>query len=345
MSSVESTLDAARREGDVAADEVVAALGDRAWAVNAMLGAVRTNTDPIPDAVPPAVRALVSSELPAWSDPIRIRRAQRFAEEHVLAITASLFCASLPTSYACADGARVLTASGRLQDDIDRRVNETARFVLDVISANGFDPGGSARVTCGKVRFIHAAVRRSLSERWSDGPSVPINQEDQLGTLLCFSVVVLRAMARLGVEVQSRDREDFVHLWATIGALLGVREDLLPRSYAEALDQLGSIERRQFAPSEDGRALMAALADGYDRHLGFLGGRKMALPLVRRLSGDRVGDLLGLPEERSSGSRFPKPPRSGAWGTKLMGAIAQAKLAGRTPTFPMPTSTGRSPLR
>src|SRR6185436_12860508 len=111
-----------------------------------------------------------------------------------------------------ARGARVLASTGRLRDDLDRRVNETARFVLDVVRPNGFDAGGSARIAIGKVRLVHAAVRRSVRARGGGG-EVPINQEDMLGTVGLFSVTVLDALTRLGVTVRARERDDYVHLW------------------------------------------------------------------------------------------------------------------------------------
>lgn len=342
-----AALDAARACGDPDADAVVSELGSSVWAINALLKGLTRAGDRFPDAVPGAVRALVVPPLPPWADRHRMLRAQRFAQERIVPITTALFCASLPVSYAAADGVKVLLASGRMHDDVDRRVNETARFLLDVLRPHSFEAGGPGLVLCGKVRFIHAAVRAALRPRW-DGP-LPINQEDMVGTLMTFSVVVLRSLVRLGVPVTERQREDYQHLWCVIGSLLGTPDALLPHGY-DAADRLSRlIHRRLFRPSEEGRALMAVLADGYERHLVLPGGRTAAIALVRHLLGDDLAELLGLPLvppvgrtferlRRAVPSRLRLPPELGH---RLLGSIADAKLAGTRVSFPMPTRLGK----
>jgi len=229
-------LDAARRRGDPPADGLIGELGDGAWAVAAMLRGVRRNDQALPPSLPERARTFLETVRPPdWLDRTRVLRGQRWAHEHLLPVTTALFCASLPSAYAAARGARVLAATGRLQGDIDRRVNETARFVLDVLEPGALDPEGHGIRAVQRTRLVHAAVRRSLAGV-VPAEEPPINQEDLLGSLLTFSVVVVGAVRRLGFAVDARTADDYFHLWRGVGAMLGIAEELLPMDFAGAAE-------------------------------------------------------------------------------------------------------------
>jgi hypothetical protein len=299
----DARLETARQRGDPPLDDVLAPLHGDAWRAVAALRPLRADDDPLPTAVPRALHPFAVPQLPSWVCAERIRRAQRFADRHLPQITVALFCAALPVSYTSVPGARVLALTGRLREDIDIRVNETARFVLDVLARNGFDPGGRGRLAVGRVRLVHAAVRGSVLAlpSWrSSFAEVPVNQEDLLGALCLFSVVVLQSLERLGVVVDLRDRDDFVHLWAAVGAMLGIEDDLLPHGFAAAEATTRLIGRRQMRGSEDGRALMRALLDGMRRHVTFPGVRDFPAQLTAHLVGPERARMLGLSGERTS---------------------------------------------
>jgi hypothetical protein len=288
-------LDAARLEGDPPADACVAALGERAFAVNAQLRHLHRNADPLPAALPREVQLFFESiELPDWAEPARIASAQRWAAKNLLLVSTALFAASLPSTYAAARGARVLVATGRMvPSQLERRVNETARFVLDVLAPGGFSAHGSALTSIRKVRLVHASVRCWLASDSSFGSDVPINQEDMAGTALAFSATVLEGAQALGASFDETTADDFVHLWAVASSLLGARDDLLPRSFAEAMSLRRLIAERQYAPSDHGRRLMASLLSGMEAHC--LGPRALPRMVVRYLVGERLADLLGVP--------------------------------------------------
>lgn len=296
-------LDAARQQGDPPLDDVLAPLQADAWRIIAALRPMTSDDKPLPAAVPDALHRFAVPQLPPFACADRIRRAQRFADRHLPQITVALFCAALPVSYTSVPGARVLALTGRLREDIDVRVNETARFVLDVLAPNGFDPGGRGRLAVGRVRLVHAAVRGSVLAlpSWRSGfDEVPVNQEDLLGALCLFSVVVLQSLERLGIDVDDRDREDFMHLWSAVGAMLGITDDLLPHSFAEAEATTRLIGGRQMRGSDDGRALMQALLEGMRRHVTFPGIRDLPAQLTAHLVGPERARMLGLSSERAS---------------------------------------------
>jgi hypothetical protein len=350
-------LDAARLVGDPAADEVVAALGRDVWAVNAIFHNVHENGEPLPAALPRALSIFFEEHVapPPWLDRERLARAQGVAARHKVLITVALFCASLPTAYAAARGARVLAATGRMNaGQLDRRVHETAQFVFDVMAEGALGPAGRAVRSIQKVRLIHAAVRAQLQAGGASG-EVPINQEDMLGTLFTFSVVVARALRALGASVEDEEAEDLYHLWRVAGSMLGIRESLLPPDLLAACDLADRIGERQLQSSEHGRALMADLLAGMERHVALPALRKAPRYLVRYLVGARVASMLGVPGEerfedtiallrllpRLRGATPIMTRAASQLGTVFLENLLVAKLGADPAAFPMPHATAR----
>lgn len=349
-----AALDAARQRGDSVADSVVQRLGRDMWAMNTLMQGCRVNSQPLPDKLPVAARGFFEqhSTLPSWFQKSRVAAAQRWANQHLLHITAALFHASLPSAYAAERGATVLLATGRMATDIDRRVNVTARFVVDLLAQDSFEPQGMAIRSIQQVRLVHAAVRYWLRDRkpWPD--EVALNQEDLLGTLFTFSVVVIRAVRRLGVPVGNAEADDFYHLWRVVGALLGIEEALMPTDFASAEALSNRIGQRHFRQSAAGEQLMSALIARINQHVML---PSMTTYLVRRLSGDRVAELLGIAEDDSFRgvvgklSRIPLvdrlpiktvlPQLTNVVGQPLLNSIIARNLGGELPGFAAPTSS------
>jgi hypothetical protein len=350
-----SELDAARHVGDPPADELIAALGPNIWAVNALLRHTHRNDSPLPDSLPPAVTRFCRDEfvLPAWFDAERVNRAQTWASRHLFQLTTALFCASLPTAYAAARGARVLAATGRMRAAaLDQRVNETAQFVLDVVAQGSFSGQGSALRSILKVRLMHAAVRAQLRGRAEFHEETPINQEDLLGTLGTFSVLVLRSLQLLGVRATEREAEDYYQLWRVVAVLLGVRERLLPANLWSARELSSRIAARHLQGSEHGRELMAALLTRMEQHVRV---KQAPRYLVRYLAGDAVAEHLGLPGDPAFQAKLaflrllPSVPRaaepiaerlSALIGAPLLRSVVLKKLEGAAAGFAMPVQTG-----
>src|SRR6202012_6245532 len=100
--------------------------------------------------------------------------------------------------------------------------------------------------------IIHAeGPRMSLKGgRWDPASwGMPINQHDELGTSLLFSVVVLEGLRQLGVRIASADAEAYMHLWRWSGWLMGIDPDLLPATEAEGR-RLGDMIAATQAPPD-----------------------------------------------------------------------------------------------
>lgn len=338
-----------RCRGDREADALVASLArdGRIWAVNALLRGARTNAVEERERLPQNVAEFLREQrrLPSFTDPARLARAAQFAEAHLPYLSVSLLAASMPVLFAGAKGAAVLGRTRRLLDDVDRRVNETGRYVLDVLAKDGFSPRGAAVISTLKVRLIHAAVRHE-AELATPG-EIAINQQDLVATLLAFSLVALRGAERLGVRATPTEREDYFHLWRVVGVVLGIEPSLIPSTLTEAGELFDALTGALVEPSSYGRELTLTLIDGMERHLP-RALRDVPRHLVRYLVGDRIADALGVPALKASAARrvvlsamtrhAPElvtrlSPIFARW---IHEAIVSKKLDGSDSDFPMP---------
>lgn len=296
-------LDAKRQRTDPLADEAVAALVAAEGDTNAKALFERLiRMVDLPEAdLPPVLGPFLAAtrRLPDWADPDRIRQAEAVFLEHGPGILVGLYYKSLPTLYACRNGAQVLYLTGRLARDreglhrFSRRIAETGQFVLDTMAPGGLDAGGPGLRTVQRVRLIHAAIRRFLpADRWDLAWGRPINQEDMAITLMTFAISPLDSLERFGVRVDADDAEAYLHAWCVVGHLLGIDADLLPESVADGRRLHDRILMRQAGASEAGTVLTAALVDFAEETLP--GARLDDTPelLIRYLAGDRLADLL-----------------------------------------------------
>jgi hypothetical protein len=313
-------LDHWRTVGDEPADAAVAAYFAAVGAAppGALMHALVEHLDVPPEDRVPAIADFLAAagRLPDWADPARLSAGQAVFGNLIVHQFTALYLASLPSAYAAARGVQVIWLTARLQDDPERRLNETAQFLMDVTAPGSFDTGGVAVDRILHVRLMHAAVRwlidhqdgvahpadadptaRPAGPTWATSWGRPVNQEDLAGTMATFSTVVLTALRRSGVKLDAVAEEDFVHLWAVIGHLLGIHDELLPRDLAAA----GELERAIFARQQESSAvgrdltttLLGLLHDRVPRFIVAL-----APAMARRYMGDRVADMVGVPKSR-----------------------------------------------
>lgn len=303
----DALLDRMRELGDPVADIPVAAVLERDGVdvVRALMRSLVRVDQPVPEELPDEIQAylLETLPLPEWADADRIKRGQQLFETWGVQIAICLFCASLPSSYAAANGVKALYLTARLDTDARRRVMETGQFLIDVLTVGGLGEHGKGRRTIQRVRLMHAAVRHLIKARneltpgmWHPDWGTPINQEDLAGTLLSFSYVVADPLRRLGVRVGAKDVDAYLHLWNVIGHLLGVRDELLVSDVADAAALVESIERRQFKASPEGQELTGALVDLLDELTPLHRLDETIPPLIRHLIGEETADLLRVPK-------------------------------------------------
>ena len=289
---------------DPLADAVVAEVFQhgQADAVNALMRTLIENDDLPSDQLPQGIREYLatSAQLPAWADPARIRAGERVFWRYGPEIIMTLLCYGLPFCYAGAKGVQVLALTTRLFSNPTRRVIETAQMVVDVMAPGGLAANGRGIRTAQKVRLMHAAVRYQIATHglWNPAWDRPINQEDLAGTLLAFSWVCLDGLRQMGFQLSADEAESYLHSWNVVGALLGIREALLPRHAAHAEELARAIQRRQYAACAEGQMMTQALVAMMQYHLP--GNLFDAFPaaLIRLLLGEEYADLLAVERHR-----------------------------------------------
>lgn len=298
----DAKLDAMRLVGDPRADDVVQALfaAHEEAEVGALFHALTRDDAPVPDALPPIVRAYFEETegLPEFADPALIRVGEEAFGEHGASMVCGLFCSALPHAYAAHRGARVLIETGRMVDDFTRRIVETAQFVMDVMAPGGLGPTGRGLRTAQKVRLIHAAVRHLILTRrsWSTAElGVPVNQEDLAGTLLTFSIVILDALDEMRIELRPEERHAYLHAWRCVGHAMGLRYDMIPTDLDDAHALYAAIRRRQLGPSDAGRTLTEALLGAMKGYVPGTMFDDAGAVYVRHFLGDALADDMGVP--------------------------------------------------
>lgn len=294
-------LDRMREVTDPPADETVEALfrEGRVEAVNALMRHLVLNDQLAPEGLPPVVQKFLAEtgRLPEWADPSKIREAEVFFGRHGPQIAMILAHASLPVCYSAAKGVRVLYLTARLETDPKRRIAETAQLIINLLEPGGLSAEGQAVRDAQKVRLMHAAVRHLIlaSGEWDAGWGRPINQEDMAGTLMTFSWTTIESLGKLGIRVEPREAEAYVHTWNVAGHLMGIRGELLPRGVAEAEELLSIIMRRQAGPCDAGRAMTSALIEMIEDQTPGTLFDGLPATMIRHLAGEHTADLLGVP--------------------------------------------------
>jgi hypothetical protein len=238
-----------------------------------------------------------NATFPAFFDKKKLIRATDFYRENQQEISLILGLYSLPYCYLGADGAKVLYFSERIKNDTQKRLIETGHFLKSVLN---YDNWTEQRIfaICLKTRLLHASIRcfTLYSKRWDTIWGFPINQEDMLGTNLAFSLVVLRGMEKLGYQVDESYENAYLNTWNVIGFLLGVKPEIMPNNYLEAVKIDKLISERQFRQSPESQVLTASLMNV----IRSFAPNKLTADLLqeqsRFLLGKKYAQMLGIAE-------------------------------------------------
>ena len=237
-----------------------------------------------------------ADQLPSWANRRLLSAGAAFYARHSEIIMSLLGLLSLPYCYTAANGAMVLYLSELIRKQTGKRLYDTASFVWEVMDPDAFCNNGHADEAILKVRLMHAAVRYYTiqSGKWNESWGVPINQEDMAGTNLSFSLIVIRGLRMLGYNVSQADQKAYMHIWAVVGYLTGLEEQLIPANSKKAQQLDTIIKKRQFQISTHGQELTRALTD----HILVINKSKATgndiLGLMRYLLGQEIADMLAI---------------------------------------------------
>src|SRR5688572_8391504 len=213
----DAILDAARLRGDALADDTVAAVfkaGDTAAVARLLSTLMRDDQEPR-HLAPAVADYLKQTGGSIERGPELAAAGERIFAEHGPEVMMLLCCYSLPSSYAARKGVQVLHRTAYLAKRPNRRLFETAQFIVDVMSPGGLGPGGRGIRTAQKVRLMHASIRHLIQNDpaapWDvQELGVPINQEDLLGTPMTFTWLILDGLARLGVRLTPQEQQAYL---------------------------------------------------------------------------------------------------------------------------------------
>jgi uncharacterized protein (DUF2236 family) len=296
----DEVLEPFRSMGEPVADAVIQSVfaNNEVDAVNRILRSLHSNVHLVPAEMPDAVEDYLNQTAawPEWADAEKVLLGQRLFQRYGMQMTLAYFTWSLPSCYAWAKAAKVLTWTGGIDKNVHRRIIETAQFVLDVMVEGGLGPQGFGVRTAQKIRLLHATIRYHVGKdpKWQASEwGTPANQEDHVATLLTLALVP-RVLTKLGLDFTPEEEDAYFHCWRVIGHYLGIHVDLLPRDLEDAQQLWEAIQQRQVRPSEDGAALNRALVEFLESRIPGTMMDGIVVATMHELCGEAVADAVGL---------------------------------------------------
>ena len=294
-------LDPMREITDPLADEVVATVVNSGGleAFDEMMKQLVNNRGKVPDSSPKIVHDFFekTETLPEWAEKAKIKRGEEIFDLYGPEMITMLFFVSLPYAYATKKGSHVLGITAELTRHVHRRIFRTAQFIMDVMQSGGLGTGGRGIRSAQKVRLLHAAIRYYIANKsrwkseWDPTWGHPINQEDLAGTLMDFSVGVMKGLKRCRISLAPADAEAYLHCWKVVGHIMGICPELLPENVDDAFDLAETIIERQLGESDAGKVLNRDLTRFIQ---GFIPRFFSGFPATatRYLSGARIADVI-----------------------------------------------------
>jgi hypothetical protein len=287
---------------DPPADDLVGSLLERGAVpeVNQILRGWIKNGQALPDGLPSDVVDFIEQarQLPPWVDQQLLADAVRFNQTRGLYLGVTYGFASGMMSTVIPHEARAVyySAGGANMQD---RITKTAKLGYDVGSNDAFLPTGEMIVTCVKTRLAHAGVRNLLpaSSQWDAAAdeTVPISQRDLMVTWHSLPTTVMHQLVGWNVPLDHAQTQGFLHSWQLTAHLLGVRDEFIPASWAEARTQREELLTPLLAPTPEGIELAQQLVNLGSLIDGGVITRPVLGALTRFVLGNEIADWLQIP--------------------------------------------------
>jgi hypothetical protein len=311
-----ASLDALRAVADPGVDPLVREVYDASGPAG--LGLLTRVLDdweaPIPADLPPGLRAYFDQrpEFPVWVEPSRIRRAEDMFTSFGPITLSTLLLNGFPHFLTCPSGARAIYRARLFNpESVASRMLELAQFSIFMGERYGLSNGdhhnrgvpGRSFVAYRKLRVIHANIRLLLagphvSPPWDTAQlGAVVNQEDLALALMCFSISTIEGLQKAGFDLSETDQEAMLMGWRTAGWLLGQVDALQPHNVHEARALRDTILARHQRATPEATIVVREFLHVVE---GLLppGARRIPAALVRFQLGERVADLLEVPNRR-----------------------------------------------
>ncbi|MBO6519579.1 MAG: DUF2236 domain-containing protein [Rhodospirillales bacterium] len=303
----------ATRIGDPAADAVMAELAefDEARVQGWIRAGIEADPSALADA-PPATRAFFADieAAPAWFDEAAVlpgcrafhRNSEMFIGAFVAAVLVEGFSTLISQSF---------SITGRVTDQGVRRLKQNNRHLVEIFLPGGLDRHGDGWKLSVRIRLLHARIRQLLthSAEWDAAAwGTPLSAAHMAFATAAFSGLLLKRAAMLGVSLSDEERDSFMLIWRYAGHLMGVPENLLIQSQADALRLVEIGLLCEPAPTLESVILSNGLINSAPVVAG-IGSRKERLSLTgkiyrisRALIGDELADQLNYPPMNTTGT-------------------------------------------
>jgi hypothetical protein len=289
---------------DPEADQLVADLIDGGGVprVNELLRTWTRNGQALPAGLPAALRTFMESarQLPSWADQRKLATAVEFNDKRGLYLGVLYGLASGMMSTVIPREARAVYYSMGGADMKDR-ISKTAKLGYDIGSRNAYLPDGEMVVTAVKTRLVHAAVRHLLpqSPYWESvaDEEIPISQRDIMVTWHSLPTTVWRRLTDWEVPIPADEAEAFLHSWQVGAHMLGVDDEYIPASWADAESQARQVLDPILARTDEGVKLadiLLNLGSGID---GGLLTKPILGSFTRFMLGDEIAGWLEIRRE------------------------------------------------
>ncbi|MDQ8036047.1 MAG: oxygenase MpaB family protein [Pedobacter sp.] len=238
--------------------------------------------------------------LPDWVDFSLMAKGGAMGYRQFPQLALALTHGGLPMSFATPEAARILGGSNRLEQNVVRRLFESATLFFGVLDTEALRPAGAVWDICLRVRLMHSMVRLRLMAAgdWTPEEGKPINPVHVAAGPLFFGSMVLRSLSRLGARVSEEEAEGYKLIWRYVTYLLGVPQEMLGSTDAEQ-ERINNeiLLPLVFGPDDNSRRLINALMSGLT-HMPMLGQlpRGMHEALSRHLLGQELADEFALPD-------------------------------------------------
>lgn len=173
---------------------------------------------------------------------------------------------TLSYGYAIPRTAKILLATGRIEEMAGKRLLETGQWLLAATAPGNMRPdrGGSGIAACVRVRLVHAYVRRHMlaQEDWDlQRDAIPLNATDVAATLnIGFYALHIQGVEKLGIRYSPGEMQAMAHMWRWVAHVVGVSPDLQPLSYEHASSIQDTYEAfEQRTDSDSAKLLTTAL--------------------------------------------------------------------------------------
>jgi hypothetical protein len=303
-------LNRLRLQGDAEADACVdhiAAMSRENY--GELFKFLSSNALQCPESAPPMLRTFFGHDdrmpMPNGQPPDRGRlaRGEQVFMTHACCSALTLVAMSLPAGYAAPNLARVLSMSDDLRTHTYKRLLGVLQMVVDVTSPGGFEREGKAIVTAAKLRLLHAGVRRLVRRRLPDYEAqygVPVNHEDMLGTIMGFSLLVIRGMQKLGIPLADEEAEDYYYLWRVFALAMGIHPpdaptstEYIPSSLTDADTFYAAYARRHYRSAAENLEGVALSRANLQMLAGFVEKSPLRLLGIRLVPRIYMQQLLG----------------------------------------------------